>query len=170
MMSREDKTQLVSDLREKINSSSGVFLTNLIGLSANDSVSLRKEIREAGGSVTVTRNTLFRLAAEGTNAEDALKNLKGPHALAFASSDVAAVAKCLKEAGKNSEDLVSLEAGFLDGKLLSSEELTTLANLPGKDQMLATLLATFNAPIGAFARVLNAIKEQKESPEAETVE
>lgn len=170
MMSREDKTQLVSDLREKINSSSGVFLTNLIGLSANDSVSLRKEIREAGGSVAVTRNTLFRLAGEGTNAEEALKDLRGPHALAFASGDAAAVAKCLKEAGKNSEDLVSLEAGFLDGKLLSSEELTTLANLPGKDQMLATLLATFNAPIGAFARVLNAIKEQKEGPEAGTVE
>ena len=66
-----------------------------------------------------------------------------------------------KKAGESSENLVSLKAGLLEGKLLSSEELTTLANLPGKDQMLATLLATFNAPIGAFARVLNAIKEQK---------
>tara|TARA_B100000927_G_scaffold98052_1_gene79324 strand:+ start:525 stop:983 length:459 start_codon:yes stop_codon:yes gene_type:complete len=145
-----------------MSSSTAVFLTNLVGLSSNDAVELRKQVREAGGSISVSRNTLFRMAAEGSPAEESFKDLKGPHALAFANEDAAAVAKCLKEAGKNSDDLVSLKAGLLEGKLLTKEELLTLANLPGKDQMLATLLATFNAPIGAFARVLNAIKEQKE--------
>lgn len=166
MLNRADKTKLVSDLREKMNSSTAVFLTNLIGLTANDAVELRKQVREVGGSISVSRNTLFRLAAEGSAAEEAFKDLKGPHAVAFATEDAAAVAKCLKKAGETSENLVSLKAGLLEGKLLSSEELTTLANLPGKDQMLATLLATFNAPIGAFARVLNAIKEQKEETQA----
>jgi large subunit ribosomal protein L10 len=166
MLNRAEKTKLVTDLREKMNSSAAVFLTNLIGLSANDAVELRKQVREVGGSISVSRNTLFKLAAEGSPAEEAFKDLKGPHAVAFASEDAAAVAKCLKKAGENSENLVSLKAGFLEGKLLSSEELITLANLPSKDQMLATLLATFNAPIGAFARVLNAIKEQKEETES----
>ena len=99
--------------------------------------------------------------------------LKGPHAVAFAYEDAAAVAKCLKKAGDEHENVVELKAGLLDGKLLSKEELVQLANLPGKDQMLATLLATFNAPIGAFARVLEAIREQKESgaePAAEATE
>jgi large subunit ribosomal protein L10 len=166
MLNRAEKTKLVSDLRDKINGSSGVFLTNVIGLSSNDGVALRKEVRDAGGSISVTRNTLFRLAAEGTPAEESFKELKGPHALAFAESDPAAVAKCLKDAGKNFEDLVSLEAGFLDGKLLSKEELVMLADLPSRDQMLGTLLATFNAPISALARVMNSIREQKESLES----
>ena len=166
MLNRAEKTKLVSDLREKMNSASAVFLTNLVGLSSNDAVELRKQVREVGGSISVSRNTLFRLASEGSAAEKAFKDLKGPHAVAFASDDAAAVAKCLKKAGENSENLVSLKAGFLEGKLLSPEELITLANLPSKDQMLATLLATFNAPIGAFARVLNAIKEQKEETES----
>ena len=168
MLNRAEKTKLVTDLREKMSSSSAIFLTNLIGLSANDAVELRKQVRDAGGSIAVSKNTLFKLAAEGSPAEESFKDLKGPHAVAFATGDAAAVAKCLKKAGENSDNLVSLKAGVLEGKLLTTEELVTLANLPGKDQMLATLLATFNAPIGAFARVLNAIKEQKE--ETETTE
>ena len=166
MLNRAEKTKLVSDLRERINGSSGIFLTNVIGLSSNDGVALRKEVRDAGGSISVTRNTLFRLAAEGTPAEESFKELKGPHAVAFAEADPAAVAKCLKKAGESFEDLVTLKAGFLNGKLLSKEELITLADLPSKDQMLGTMLATFNAPISALARVMNSIKEQKESLEA----
>ena len=117
MLNRADKTKLVSDLREKMNSSTAVFLTNLIGLSANDAVELRKQVREVGGSISVSRNTLFRLAAEGSPAEEAFKDLKGPHAVAFATEDAAAVAKCLKKAGESSENLVSLKAGLLEGKL-----------------------------------------------------
>jgi large subunit ribosomal protein L10 len=162
MLNRAEKTKMVSDLREKMSSSTAVFLTNLVGLSSNDAVELRRQVRDAGGSISVSKNTLFRLAAEGSPAEESFKGLKGPHAVAFANEDAAAVAKCLKKAGENSDDLVTLKAGLLEGKLLTAEELLTLASLPGKDQMLATLLATFNAPIGAFARVLNAIKEQKE--------
>ena len=167
MLNRAEKAKLVTELRDKINGSSGIFLTNVIGLSSNDGVALRKEVRSAGGSISVTRNTLFRLASEGTPAEEKFKDLKGPHALAFAETDPAAVAKCLKEAGDTFGDLVTLKAGFLNGKLLTNEELVMLANLPSKDQMLATMLATFNAPISALARVLNSIKEKKESVETE---
>ena len=167
MLSRGEKTKLVSDLRDKISGSSGVFLTNVIGLTSNDGVALRKEVRSAGGSIAVSRNTLFRLASEGTPAEETFKELKGPHALAFADTDPAAVAKCLKEASDSYGDLVSLKAGFLNGKLLSKEELVMLANLPSREQMLGTMLATFNAPISAFARVMNSIKEQKEATQAE---
>ena len=160
MMNRAEKEALVADLKGDIEKARAVFLTNVIGLTSNDGVAFRKTVRDAQGKIIVTRNTLFRRAAEGTPAESMLSDLKGPHALAFAFEDAAAVAKALKDAGDDHE-LVDLKGGILNGEELSKEKLVQLANLPSRDQMLATLLATFNAPIGALARVLHAIGEQK---------
>ena len=165
MLTRVRKEELVNGLKERIDKSNAVFLTNLIGLSSNDAVALRKQLREVNGAISVSRNKLFKKASVGTPCEGMLSDLKGSHAIAFAFDDAAAVAKCLKEAGENFEDVVNLKAGILRGSELSKAELIQLANLPSRDQMLATLLATFNAPISALARVLYAIQENKEAGE-----
>lgn len=164
MLTRANKEAIVTSLKGDIDNARAIFLTNLIGVTSNESVAIRKGIRDVNGKVVITRNTLFKIAAQGTLAEGLFDNLKGPHAVAFAFEDAAAVAKCLKEAGKDNE-VVEFKSGILGGKELNKAELLELANLPGRDQMLATLLATFQAPISAFARVLNSIKEQKESGE-----
>ncbi len=164
MLKRVEKEAIVDQLKGDFDKARAVFLTNLIGISANDSVRLRKEIRDQKGRVVITRNTLMKRAAEGTPYEDMIKNISGTNALAFAFEDAAGIAKSLHEAGKELEQ-VELKAGVLEGKVLSEAELVQLASLPGKDQMLATLLATFNAPISAFARVMHAIKEKKEAGE-----
>lgn len=164
MLKRSDKEEIIASLKKDFEASKGIFLTNLIGISSNDAVALRKEIRDVSGKVVVTRNTLFQKAAAGTYAEKLMSTLKGPSALAFAFEDAAAVAKCLKKAGENFE-LVQLKGGFLEGKELSMNEVKQLADLPSKEQMLGTLLATFNAPISAFARVIEAIREKKEKGE-----
>ena len=163
MLDRAKKAEVMSELKNGFENANAVFLTNLIGLTSNDAVELRKSLRDADAKISVTRNTLFAKASVGTVCEEMMKGLKGPHAVAFANGDAAAVAKALKEAGEKFENVVSLKAGILKGQSLSSDELVQLASLPGKDQMVATLLATFNAPVGAFVRVLNAIKESKES-------
>jgi large subunit ribosomal protein L10 len=162
MLKRVEKEQIVADLKDKFSKSQAVFLTNLVGLTSNKAVDVRKKVRDAKGTMVVARNTLFALATKGTPLETAVSQIKGPHALAFAFEDAAAVAKCLKDASDDTEGLVSLKAASLDGKLLNTAELKTLASLPSRDQMLATLLATFNAPASAFVRVLHSIKEQKE--------
>lgn len=170
MLNKEQKNVIVNDLREKILKSQGIFLTNLIGLESNTAVALRKTLREVDGTVVVTKNTLFKRAAQGTNAEKMVSNLKGPHALAFAYTNPPAVAKALHELSKTA-DVVELKSGILDGKDLSSNEVTYLATLPSREQMLATTLATMMAPISTFVRLLDAIKNKKESgttaPEAE---
>ena len=120
-----------------------------------------KALRGCKGKMVVTKNTLYSKAAEGTPAESLFANLKGPNAVAFAFEDAAAVAKCLKNAGADHE-VVELRGGILEGKELSVQEVKELADLPSRDEMLGTLLATFNAPISALARVLNSIREQKE--------
>ena len=160
MLTKAEKSAIIDGLRANIEKAEAIFLTNLIGIGSNDAVALRKKIREAGGSVVVTRNTLFAKAAEGTVAEDMLKDLKGPQALAFAFNEAPAVAKCLKEAGKDHE-VIELRGGIFEGKVISINEAMALADLPSRDEMLGTLLATFNAPISALARVMHAIGEKK---------
>jgi len=167
MLKRAEKDEIISGLKQDIESAKAVFLTNLIGIGANDAVGLRKEIREKQGKVVVTRNTLFVKAAEGTPVESILGDLKGPHALAFAFDDAAGVAKALKEAGKNFE-AVELKGGVLNGEVISLEKVKQLADLPSRDEMLGTLLATFMAPISAFARLTNSIKDECETQGVET--
>lgn len=170
MLNRAKKAEVISELKNGFENANAVFLTNLIGLTSNDAVELRKNLREADAKVSVTRNTLFEKASVGTVCEEMMKDLKGPHAVAFAHGDVAAVAKALKEAGDKFEEVVTLKAGVLNGQALTGAELVQLASLPGKDQMIATLLATFNAPVSAFVRVINAIKESKENGSEATTE
>ena len=165
-MTRADKDVVIKDLREKIESANALFLTNLIGIDANAAVDIRKKVRDSKGKIVVTRNTLFGKASEGTYAEELLKDLKGSNALAFAFEDAPGVAKAIYEASKDLEH-VKLHDGYLNQKLLPSKEVEALAKLPSRDEMLGTLLATFNAPISAFARLMNSIKDEMEAQNVE---
>lgn len=171
MLTRAEKDEIIQGLRANIEKSRAVFLTNLIGISSNDSVAIRKKVRESDGHLVITKNKLFGIAAKGTNVEPILSNLKGTNAVAFAYSDAPGVAKVLNDASKEFE-LVELKAGTLGDTVLSAADLKAIANLPSREQMLATLLATFNAPVSAFVRVLDAIKNKDgsgvEAPATET--
>ena len=161
MMTRAEKDVVVSSIKEKIEKSQAVFLTNLVGIPSVDSVRIRKTVREAKGHMVITRNTLFARAAKGTFAEPLLVDLKGSSAVAFAYEDAAAVAKIINDASGEFTDIVTIKGGMLGNQKLAKADVVALAKLPSRDQMLGTLLATFNAPISAFARVLFAIQEQK---------
>ena len=161
MMTRAEKDVVVSSIKSQIEKSQAIFLTNLVGIPSVDSVRIRKQVREAKGHMAITRNTLFARAAKGTFAEGLLADLKGSSAVAFAYDDAAAVAKIINDASGEFTDIVTIKGGMLGTQKLSKAEVVALAKLPSRDQMLGTLLATFNAPVSAFARVLFAIIEQK---------
>jgi large subunit ribosomal protein L10 len=167
MLKRAEKDEIIAGLKTDIESAKAVFLTNVIGVGANDTVALRKKIRDANGKLVVTRNTLFRKGSAGTAAENMLAQLKGPHALAFAFEDAVGVAKALKETNKEFE-IVELLGGVLDGKELSVPEIKQLADLPSREEMLGTLLATMMAPTSAMARLMNAIKDKCEEQGVES--
>lgn len=161
-MTRAEKDAVISDLREKIESANALFLTNMIGIPANEAVKMRKQVRESKGSIVVTRNTLFGKASEGTYAEELLRDLKGSNAVAFAFEDAPGVAKAIYEAAKEMES-VTVKDGYLKQQLLPAKEVEALAKLPSREEMLGTLLATFNAPVSAFARLMNSMKDELES-------
>lgn len=162
MMTRAEKDVVVAQVKANIEKAQAVFLTNLVGIPSVDSVRIRKQVREAKGHMVITRNTLFARAAKGTHAEGLLADLKGSSAVAFAFEEAPAVAKIINDAAGEFNGIVTIKGGILDGKALSTAEVVALAKLPSRDEMLGTLLATFNAPVSAFARVLNAIKEKQE--------
>lgn len=161
MMTKPQKDEVVAKVKTNIDKADALFLTNLVGISANEAVALRKQVREAKGYICIAKNTLLARAAKGTFAEGKISELKGPSALAFSFEDPAAIAKILKDFSTTNQN-VTLRAGYLGTKEISAAEIQMLASLPSRDQMLGTLLATFMAPASAFARVLYAIKEQKE--------
>jgi large subunit ribosomal protein L10 len=166
MMTRAEKDVVVSQIRAKIEKSQAVFLTNLVGIPSVDSVRIRKNVRDVKGHMSITRNTLFARAAKGTFAEGLLSDLKGTSTVAFAYEDAAAVAKVVNEASTEFSDIVTIKGGMLGTQKLSKAEVIALAKLPSRNEMLGTLLATFNAPVSAFARVLFAINEQKQTQNA----
>ena len=168
MMTRAEKDAVVSSIKEKIEKSQAVFLTNLVGIPSVDSVRIRKNVREAKGHMVVTRNTLFARAAKGTFAEGLLADLKGTSCVAFAYDDAAAVAKVVNDASGEFSEIVTIRGGQLGTQKLTKADVIALAKLPSRNEMLGTLLATFNAPISAFARVLFAIQEQKGGATAPT--
>jgi large subunit ribosomal protein L10 len=162
MMTRAEKDVLIKGLKEKIETSKALFLTNMIGIDANSAVDIRKNVREANGTVVVTKNALFAQAAAGTHAEALLTGLKGTNAVAFAFEDAPGVAKAIYDASKDLEQ-VTLGSGYLGTDLLESDQVIALAKLPSRDEMLGTLLATFIAPVSAFARLMNSIKDECET-------
>jgi large subunit ribosomal protein L10 len=162
MMTRAEKDVLIKGLKEKIEASKALFLTNMIGIDANSAVDIRKNVREANGTIVVTKNALFAQAAAGTHAEALLTGLKGTNAVAFAFEDAPGVAKAVYDASKELEQ-VTLGSGYLGTDLLESDQVIALAKLPSRDEMLGTLLATFNAPVSAFARLMNSIKDECET-------
>jgi large subunit ribosomal protein L10 len=99
MLNREDKEKIISNIKQDIEKSQAVFLTNLIGIPSNNACAIRKGVRDAGGKVVITKNSLFGRAGAGTKCEKLFSDLKGANAVAFAFNDAAAVAKVLKDAG-----------------------------------------------------------------------
>jgi large subunit ribosomal protein L10 len=166
MMTRAEKDAVVSSVRAKIEKSQAVFLTNLVGIPSVDAVRIRKNVRDAKGFIAIARNTLIARAAKGTYAEPLLTDMKGTSAVAFAYEDAAAVAKVINDASGEFTEIVTIKGGMLGTQKLSKAEVVALAKLPSRNEMLGTLLATFNAPVSAFARVLFAINEQKEKQNA----
>ena len=161
MMTKRQKENVVQNIQSDIQKAIALFYTDIIGMKSNDANALRKELRHVGGKVVVTKNTLFAKAAKGTYVEESTKGLKGSTAMVFAFEDPAAVAKCFKKLQKTQES-VSLQNGFLEKKALDVAQIQELADLPGKDQMLATLLASLMAPVSSFVRLLEEIRKEKE--------
>jgi large subunit ribosomal protein L10 len=155
-LNRDSKEQVVAELADKLAGAKAAFLADYRGLNVEQVNKLRNELRGVGVEYLVVKNTLLRLAAQGTTSECMSVQLQGPTALAIATGDPVAPAKVLADFAKANAKF-ELKGGALEGKVLSVNDIRALAELPSREVLLGRLLGSLNAPASNFVGVLAAI-------------
>lgn len=165
----ELKKQQVADLKERISGSVAGVVVDYKGISVATDTQLRKELREAGIEYTVVKNTLLKRAIEDTSLDGMKASLEGTTAIATSKEDHVAAARILQKYADAKDVSFAIKTGYLDGEVISIETINSLAKLPTREVLLATVCNAFNAPIAAFARAIQAIvdKNGEAAPAAE---
>ena len=156
----EQKKQAVAELSEKIKQSCSGVLVNYKGINVADDTKLRADLRKAGVDYKVVKNTLIARASEDAGLSGLDEFLNGTTAIALSADDYVAPAKILSQFADGSNSF-EIKTGFIDGKIVSLDEIKALAKLPSREVLIATVLGTMNAPIAAFARAIQAIADSK---------
>jgi large subunit ribosomal protein L10 len=171
-MANAEKTAAVAELADSFRQSSGAVLTEYRGLTVKQLQELRRSLGE-DVSYAVAKNTLTKIAAKDAGVELDTELLTGPTAIAFIKGDPVLAAKSLRDFAKANTPLV-IKGGFLDGKILTAEEIMKLADLESREVLLAKLAggmkaslsnaaSLFNAPLAQAARVLGALQAKAAS-------
>ena len=151
----EAKKAQVAEIIETLKGAATGILVDYRGLSVEEDTKLRNDLRAAGVKYFVVKNTLLRLAANQVGLEDLDGILHGPTALAV-SEDPVAPAKVLAEFAKDNEKM-EIKSGFMDGKVMTLDEIKTLAKTPSMETLIAKMMGSMNSPISGLARLLSTI-------------
>ncbi len=152
----EQKKQIVSDLADKMQKAVAGVMVDYRGLTVEEDTKLRNELRKAEVEYAVVKNTLTRFASNQIGYTEFDEVLNGPTALALSYTDVVAPAKVLVEFAKKNENL-ELKAGFVEGKVVSIDELKTLAATPNFETLISKMMGSMQSPISGLARLLSTI-------------
>lgn len=159
MATKAFKDNKINEIKEKLEKAQVAIVTEYKGLSVDEITSLRRKLQNEDGDYTVTKNTLAKIAAKGTDFEVLTESFKGPIALAFGFKDQVSPAKIvsnfIKEVKKG-----EIIGAALDGKFLSADETKALANLPSKEEIYAKMLGCINSPASGIANSMNAVLTQ----------
>jgi large subunit ribosomal protein L10 len=151
----EQKQAVVAELAKQLKGAQATMLAEYRGLSVEQMTKLRRKAHEGKVYLRVVKNTLARRAVDGSEFACLKDQMVGPLAYAV-SSDPVAVAKILSEFAKDN-DALKIKAGAMGGKLMTVAQIQALATLPGREQLLAMLLGTMQAPVQKFVQTLNEV-------------
>ncbi len=156
MKKKEDKKKDLEALRQDLQKSRNLFVTGYEKLRVEQDFELRKSVRAAGGQYRVIKNNIAEKAAEGTAAEEVLKNLRGMTSLAYTSNDPVALAKALTAYAKINPSF-TFKAGLVEGRVIDVKSIADLASMPSKEAIFAKLLFLINAPAQRLVTALGAV-------------
>jgi len=151
----EEKKAVVAEVSAQVADAQAAVLAEYRGLTVAQMTDLRRKAHESGVYLRVVKNTLARRAVKGTGFECLSDHMVGPLAFA-ASADPVATAKVLAAFAKDNEKF-AIMAGAMAGKLISVEEIKALSKLPSREELLAKLLGTMQAPVQKFVQTLNEV-------------
>ena len=170
-MKKSEKEQLVSELKGKMNGATALYFTDFTGLNVKRMTDLRRRFRKAGVEYVVIKNTLALRAVNEAGLTGS--RLRGPTGVVV-SKDPVAAAKVIADFARENEQRPALKGGMLDGQAITNEQVKKLASMPSREQMLAELGASMQAPmsmflgamnslLSSFAGVMESLKQQKEA-------
>ena len=153
-MNRTEKEALVAELKAKLESATALYYTDFTGLNVKRMTELRRRLRKANVEYVVIKNTLALRAVNESGLVG--EKLKGPTGLVVAKDPVVA-AKVITDFAKENDKRPSVKGGVFEGKAIDTAQVTKLASMPSREQMLAELGASMQAPMAAFAGALNGV-------------
>lgn len=157
----ESKKAIVEALSTKIQNATSVVFVDYSGITVAQDTELRRQFREANVDYSVVKNTLTRLATHNAGYSEFDALLNGTTSMACTTDDPIAPARIICEFAKKNKDVLEIKGGFVEGKVLSVDELKSFGELPSKNALIAQVLGTFLAPITSLAFVLDQICQQK---------
>ena len=155
----ELKQPVVDEIKALLDGAAGAVVVDYRGLTVEQDTKLRKQLREAGVTYKVYKNTLVNRAIQGTEFEGLKDVLEGPSAFAVSTEDATAPARILAKFAKTAPAL-EIKAGVVEGTFYDAEGMKAIAAVPSRDELLGKLLGSIQSPITNLARVLNQIAEQ----------
>lgn len=157
----EIKKPIVDEISELLNGAQSAVVVDYRGLTVEEDTKLRKELREAGVTYKVYKNTMINFAIKGTDFESLAPHLEGPTAIAVSKEDATAPARVLYKFAKEAEAL-ELKAGVVEGVYYDADGIKAVASIPSREELLSKFLGSIQSPITNFARVIKQIAEKQE--------
>ena len=155
------KKEEVTKLANKIKEAKLVLLTDYRGINVENVTELRAELRKVGGEYTVIKNNITRRALTEAGIEGLDEQLVGPTAVIMSNEEYLEPTKAIYNFTKNN-DYYTIKGGVIEGKVMSAEEIITLAKLPSRETLLSMLAGALLANISKFAVALDQVRIQKE--------
>jgi large subunit ribosomal protein L10 len=156
-MNRNEKSEIISEIKELLESSSAIYLTDYSGINVEDISNIRNQFRNEGVRYKVFKNTLVKRALDETGKyEKIADHLIGMTGFAFASTNPLAPAKIINKYFGDKEKL-ALKACYVEGDYFEGSQLKTLATLPTKNELIASILGSINAPVSGIVGSINAV-------------
>lgn len=156
----ELKQPIVQEISEHVKDAQSVVIVDYRGLTVAEDTELRKQLREAGITYKVYKNTLMNFAFKDTEFESLAPVLEGPSAIAISTTDATAPARVLSKFAKNAPAL-EIKAGVVEGTFYDADGMKAIAAVPSREELLSKFLGSIQSPISNLARVLNQIAESK---------
>ncbi|MBX3244387.1 MAG: 50S ribosomal protein L10 [Acidobacteria bacterium] len=157
MKSRETKAKDLTALTESLQNATSAMVVSFQSLTVAKDQEFRNSLREAGAQYKVVKNTLARLAVKGTDYEQATDSFKGVTAIAWTDSDPVVLSKAVSKFMKANADIYTFKSGVVDGKLVDLAQVTEIASLPSKEELISKLLFVINAQAQRLVTVINAV-------------
>lgn len=157
MKSKAQKQQDLEALTEQFKNAKAAMLVGFKGMTVPKDQELRNQLREAGVSYGVVKNTLARKAAEGTLLEPAAGEFKGVTAVALTQTDAVTLSKAISKFTKANPDIFKFKVGIVEGSVVALKDVEAIASLPSKEELISKIMFLLNAQAQRLATVLSAV-------------